>query len=94
MRVGWMKKDFPLEKVSCGGCQDIENCEYGIKECCIQHAIAHCGSCAQFPCGKINHALQITDSNMEKFRAILSVEEYSVFKRAFFEKRENLTRFL
>lgn len=91
IKVGWMRDDFPLDKVPCGGCHGIEHCEYGVKECCQQLHLEHCGKCPSFPCEKITHALEITDQNREIFKNLLTSGDYNQFFWAFFNKRQNLT---
>jgi hypothetical protein len=91
-KVGWRYNlDYP-EKMKCEGCQDVEECEYGVKECCIEKNIENCGKCVDYPCPKIENAFEITEINIEKFKKILSKEEYELFQIAFFQKRENLEK--
>ena len=91
-KVGWRYNLDDPEKMKCEGCQDVEKCEYGVKECCIERKIENCGKCIDYPCSKIENAFEITEINVEKFKLILSKEEYEVFRKAFFLKKENLER--
>ena len=91
-RVGWRKHIVAPEEIICHGCQDIEKCEYQVKECCIEKGLQNCGRCTEYPCAKIEKAFEITEQNAERFRSILSKEEYEMFYRAFFLKKKNLDR--
>lgn len=92
-RVGWPYNLKNIEKMRCRGCQDIENCEYGIKSCCIEKKVNHCGECPQYVCKKIQQALDITKENRIKFKEILTKKEYEMFRKAFFEKKQNLENY-
>ena len=91
-KVGWRYNLDDSEKNKCEGCQDVEECEYGVKECCIERNIENCGKCIDYPCSKIEKAFEITEINVEKFKKILSEEEYDLFRKAFFLKKENLEK--
>ena len=93
VKVGWNldKIDEP-EKLKCLGCQDIEKCEYGVKECCIEKKISTCGQCSVYPCSQIKNAFEITKDYAEKFKKILTKDEYAMFNEAFFLKKENLDK--
>jgi hypothetical protein len=89
-KVGWRYNLDEPEKMSCEGCQDVEECEYGIKECCLERNIENCGKCVDYPCPIIEKAYEITETNAERFKKILSKEDYEIFRKAFFLKKENL----
>jgi hypothetical protein len=91
-KVGWRHDIGTPEKMICNGCQDIESCEYGVKECCLEKNIENCGVCSDYPCSKIQNAFEITRINAEKFKKILSNKEYETFHKAFFLKKENLDK--
>ena len=91
-KVGWRYNLDDPEKMKCEGCQDVEDCEYGVKECCIEKNIENCGKCVDYPCPLIESAFKITDENIEKFKKILSKEEYELFQIAYFQKKENLEK--
>ncbi|MFX1313263.1 MAG: DUF3795 domain-containing protein [Promethearchaeota archaeon] len=88
-KVGWPYNLEEPEKNKCKGCQDIENCEYGIKECCIERNIENCAKCIDYPCPKLENAFEITEGYVETFKPILSKEEYELFQKAYFLKKEN-----
>ena len=89
-KVGWTRDIDHPEKSKCHGCEDVELCEYRVKECCIEQDINNCGECSDYPCVKIQKAFEITQDNSEKFKMILSEEEYKMFNKAFFLKKKNL----
>ena len=91
-KVGWRYNLEDPEKNKCNGCQDVEECEYDVKKCCIERKIENCGKCSNYPCPKIEKAFEITEKNTEKFKNILSKEEYDLFRKAFFLKKENLEK--
>ena len=78
--------------MKCEGCQDVGACEFGVKECCIEKNIINCGKCVDYPCPKIENAFEITNINIEKFKKILSKEDYEIFQKAYFLKKENLEK--
>ena len=89
-KVGWTYNlEDPL-KMICHGCEDVESCEYQVKECCIERKIINCGKCNEYPCPKIQNAFDIASKNTEKFKNILTTVEYDSFLKAFFEKKINL----
>jgi len=89
-KAGWGRDMSDIEGLKCLGCQDIESCEYGVKECCIERGIENCGQCVNYPCAQISKAFEITRGYAENFKSILSKEEYNIFHEAFFLKKENL----
>ena len=91
-KVGWRDEIKPPEEMICHGCQDIEVCEYDVKDCCIEKKIENCGKCPKYPCPEIKRAFEITETNTKKFRKILSKEEYETFYNAYFLKKEHLDR--
>jgi len=92
-KIGWRESIDPPEKLVCYGCEFFEDpCEYNVKECCLEKKIENCGECSGYPCEKIKNAFEITQKNAEKFKDILSDEEYRFFEKAFFSKKENLEK--
>jgi hypothetical protein len=90
-KVGWRDRVVSEEEVICQGCETYKgDCEFGVRECCLEKNIGNCGECDDYPCDKIQRAFEINRENAEKFKRILSSEEYEIFDRAFFSKKENL----
>ena len=91
-KVGWNLEKNDPEEFKCQGCQDIEICEYNVKECCIEKNLDNCGQCYNYPCSRIERAFEITHGYAEKFTHILTPEEYNVYYKAYFLKKENLDK--
>jgi hypothetical protein len=89
-KAGWVSNIKNLDEIKCSGCYDIDSCEYNIKDCCIERNIKHCGECRDYPCETIEKAFSITQTNADKFKELLTQEEYEMFYNAFFMKKENL----
>ena len=60
-KVGWNLEKNDPELFKCKGCQDIESCEYGVKECCVEKNIENCGQCKSYPCHTIEKAFTRRD---------------------------------
>ncbi len=91
-KVGWNLEKNDPELFKCTGCQDVESCEYNIKECCLEKKIDNCGQCESYPCSKMDKAFEITAWYAEKFKNILTPEEYEIYHDAYFLKKENLDK--
>jgi len=89
-KVGWNLEKNDPELFKCTGCEDIESCEYGVKECCMENNIDNCGQCRSYPCPLIEKAFEITQGYVEKFKDLLTPEEYKVYRQAYFLKKNNL----
>ncbi|MFW9988025.1 MAG: DUF3795 domain-containing protein [Candidatus Odinarchaeota archaeon] len=88
MNIGWRDCIEPLETIRCMGWDFFDGiCEYNIRECCLEKKIDNCGICEDYPCNKIERAFEITKENIEKFRSILSKEQYHTFDKAFFKRK-------
>ena len=86
-KVGWASPSCRPGGMGCGGCEDILNCEYGVKECCIERAIPNCGHCPEYPCARIEKVFRTTESREKQFQKFLTPEEYALLEKAFMEKR-------
>ena len=92
-KIGWRNDINPLESLICHGCQTfIDQCEYNIRECCLEKKIQNCGKCDFYPCDKVENAFKITKLNTVKFKTILSNKQYDIFTKAYFLKKENLDK--
>ena len=92
-KIGWRKNIDPPETLVCYGCDTFnETCEYGVRECCIEKNNENCGKCESYPCDKIETAFETTRNNAEKYKDILSKEDYEIFVKAFFSKKNNLDK--
>ena len=52
----------------------------------------NCGKCEDYPCDKIENAFETTRKNAQEYLHILSKEDYEIFEKAFFSKKENLDK--
>ncbi|MFX1238022.1 MAG: DUF3795 domain-containing protein [Promethearchaeota archaeon] len=89
-KIGWPRDLENPEAMKCNGCEDIENCEYGVKECCLDKGLQNCGQCEGYLCENIKKAFEITAGYEVKFKSILNQKEYAIFQKAFFSKKQNL----
>jgi len=58
----------------------------------MEKKIENCGKCGSYPCDRIENAFEITRNNVEKYKDILSKEDYQIFVKAFFSKKDNLDK--
>jgi len=92
-KIGWRENIDPPETLVCYGCETFNRpCEYGVRECCIEKNIENCGKCESYPCDRIENAFKITRNYVEKYKDILSKEDYEIFAKAFFSKKDNLDK--
>ena len=89
-KAGWPHDLDNLDDNKCNGCQDIETCEYGLKECCLENNLRNCGECSRYPCDLVEHAFEVTQKNAELFKHRFNREEYEVMRKSFFLKKEYL----
>ncbi len=90
--VGWRDKAELPEKLTCHGCATVKVCGLGIKECVIEKGIDSCGKCTEYPCGKLIRIFNNNEKEADICKAKLSQEDYELFQRAFFSKKERLDR--
>jgi hypothetical protein len=91
--IGWRENIDPPETLVCYGCDTFNGtCEYNVRECCIEKNNENCGKCESYPCDRIENAFEITRNNVEKYKDILSKEDYEIFVKAFFSKKDNLDK--
>ncbi len=76
----------------CHGCQDKEKCENNVRECCVEKKIENCGQCDNYPCSAIKKVFARTEAKEKEFKKILTKNEFKIFQKAFFSKRENLNK--
>lgn len=92
-KIGWRENIDSPETLACYGCETFNRpCEYRVRECCIEKKIENCGKCESYPCAKIEKAFEITRMNVERYKKILSKEDYEIFMKAYFLKKENLDK--
>lgn len=92
-KIGWRENIDPPETLACYGCETFNRpCEYCVRECCMEKSIENCGKCKSYPCDRIEKAFEITRMNVERFKDILSKDDYEIFIKAYFSKKENLDK--
>jgi len=88
--IGWRQTDEPPEKFLCHGCATVKTCGLGIKDCAAEKGIDSCGKCAVYPCDKLNRIFESNKLEAVSCRQILSSDDYNLFMKAFFTKKERL----
>lgn len=91
-RMGWHDAVASPEAIACGGCTVDSPCRYGINRCAYERKLPHCGCCEEYPCQKIDELFRRTEEYEKICRVRCSEEEFSVLKKAFFEKRHYLEK--
>ena len=90
--IGWRDEVLPPEEIKCDGCTSRTWCEYKIKQCCEDRQIDHCGHCEEYPCAKNKIAFEKNELDIKKCMTVLSDEDYEMFRKAYFSKKENLSK--
>lgn len=91
-KVGWRERVVSKEEIACSGCSLHKQCTYQLVECIREHGVCKCNQCNEFPCGKINAMLERSAEYKKKCKEVCSEQEYSILKKAFFEKENNLKK--
>ena len=89
-RIGWRDKILPGEEMRCAGCTPGKQCTYRLVDCTRAHGVDTCGSCDEFPCGKIEEMLNRSAQYQRICRERCSETEYAALERAFFQKEKNI----
>lgn len=77
------------DEISCNGCDSSSPCVHGVRQCAEKRGIDSCGLCSDYPCILVEEMFE----KAIEHKAICKEQwglHYSVFKRAFFNKKENL----
>lgn len=90
-RLGFRDRVVDVEEIKCTGCHKKPDCGYGLTTCEHMAEKANCGECELFPCPKFDLVFRKSDMGDEICKLHCSSDEYSVLKRAFFNKKEILT---
>jgi len=88
--LDWGLYDDTLEEFPCRGCGAIEVCNLGVRECAMEKGIDSCGQCADYPCAKLEKVFEKNRLEAITCRQVLSAEDYRLFEKAFFTKKEKL----
>lgn len=89
--AGWRDRVVPREEIQCGGCTPETPCRYRIAKCVSDRGLENCGQCPRYPCALLTSAFQTTEQYERSCRQLCSEAGFDVLRRAFFEKRENLS---
>jgi len=92
LMIGWRDTAEPPGKLSCYGCASVKTCGLGIKECVIEKGIDSCGKCTDYPCEKLIEIFNNNEKEANICKEKLSKEDYELFRRAFFSKKDRLDR--
>jgi len=91
-RVGFRDSVVSAGEMQCNGCNRQKPCGYGLNRCEQSGKGNNCGECPSFPCAKVDAVLEKTDRVAEECKTKCSATEYESLRRAFFGKREILTK--
>lgn len=91
-KVCWRTRVVSNEEIACNGCSSHKQCTYQLVECTKEHGVSKCNQCDEFPCGKIYAMLERSSEYEERCKEVCSEQEYSVLKKAFFDKENNLKK--
>lgn len=93
-RIGYRDHVVTNEEISCTGCKKDNWCRYEVVKCVEEKQIENCGQCKLYPCDNIKTCFVVTKSFEPYCREVCSEEEYERMKKAFFEKEQNLRRYI
>jgi hypothetical protein len=88
--VGWRANVVRAEEIACQGCNSIDWCRYGLRECAREHGVQSCGYCREYPCPKVEEMLEQTMAKVQICREICTPEDFAALEKAFFQKEQNL----
>lgn len=91
-KVGWRTHIVSNEEIACNGCSFHKQCTYQLVECTKEHRVSKCNQCDEFPCAKICTMLERSAEYEKRCKEVCSEHEYSVSKKAFFDKENNLKK--
>jgi len=92
VKVGLRAVNTPLDSLTCRGCLPENKCAYSIvSDCAIEKQIGNCGECSDYPCDELSRVFQKTEDFRKRFEQVCTKEEFDLFERAFFKKKEYLS---
>jgi hypothetical protein len=93
VKTGLRGENSPLDSLRCSGCSRENKCAYSVvRDCAMDKQIRNCGECSDYPCDEINKVFQITEDFRKRLEQVCSKEEFALFDRAFFRKKEYLSK--
>ena len=90
--VGWEDTIQSLDKIACCGCDSLEICGLGVRECAVEKGLDSCGKCADYSCDKYLAIFKNNEKEAAICKEKFSKEDYELFQRAFFSKKERLDK--
>ena len=90
LKIGYRDHVVSNEEITCNGCKPENWCRYRVVRCCEEKGIKACSFCLEYPCENIKECFDVTASFEPKCRQVCSDAEYTVMKKAFFDKELNL----
>lgn len=91
-RLGLRDRVVSIDEISCTGCNKKANCVYNLTTCEHLNGKENCGECRLFPCSKLYAVFKNSDLSDENCKSKCSEDEYLQLKRAFFSKKEILSK--
>lgn len=88
--VGWRANVVRADEIACHGCQSVDWCRHGLRECAGEHGVLSCGHCREYPCSKVEEMLERTLAHVEICREVCTPDDFAVLEKAFFQKEKNL----
>ena len=93
-KIGWRDRIVSNYEIKCTGCSAHKQCTYQLVDCIKEHGVDKCNQCTEFPCNKINDMLKRSEEYRKKCKNICTDDEYTALKKAFFDKENNLKKYL
>ena len=90
--IGWRDHLESPDDITCHGCNTVDKCGLGIKECVLEKGVDSCGKCPDYPCEKLLLILRNNKKEVNVCKNSLSKEDFELFKQAFFYKKERLDK--
>jgi hypothetical protein len=90
--IGWRDSVNSPEEMLCQGCASVQTCGLGIKECVIEKGVDSCGKCPDYPCEERVKIFKENQKGALIYKEKLSEEDYDLFQKAFFSKKERLDK--
>ena len=92
LMIGWRDTVVPPEELTCNGCESLEICELGIRDCVLEKGLDSCGECFEYPCSKLINIFENNEKEAVICQSKFSPNDYKIFQKAFFSKKERLDK--
>jgi hypothetical protein len=89
-KLGFRDRVVGIEEIKCTGCNKKPDCGYGLTTCEHLKGLDNCGECELFPCPKFDEVFTKMEKGNEVCKLNCSANDYVIFKKAFFSKKEIL----